>query len=133
MLFFEPLFESFFQIESASLSTPRRMRQGKRKRLKGLPFKRIVAKIVLHTQTGKRRVLFLGFKFIANAPHCFERPLIADTFQFFPQALDVHINGARVAVIIKAPHFVEQLVAGENAVWIAGEMIDQLKEHNIRR
>ena len=75
----------------------------------------------------ERRALFLGFKFIANAPHCFERPFITDAFQLFPQPLNVDIDGARITVIIKAPHLVEQLITGENTVWIAGEVIDQFK------
>ena len=43
----------------------------------------------------------------------------------------MHVYGAGIAVIIKAPHFVEELVACEDAVRVRGEMIDEL--HFLRR
>ena len=39
----------------------------------------------------------------------------------------MHINGAAVAVILKAPHLVQQLVAGVDAVRMGGQTVQQFQ------
>jgi len=60
--------------------------------------------------------LLTHLELIAHTPDGFQFPLIGSPGQLFAQALDVDINGAAVAVILKAPHLVQQLVAGVHAV-----------------
>ena len=39
----------------------------------------------------------------------------------------MHIDGAAVAVILKAPHLVQQLVAGVDAVRVGGQTVQQFQ------
>ncbi len=56
------------------------------------------------------------FELISHAPDGFHAPLLGHVLQFLTQTLYVHVHGAGVAEIVKAPDFVQQLVAGVDPV-----------------
>ena len=70
-------------------------------------------------------LLFLDL--IADAPDGLEAPLLGGTLQLFTQALDMDINRTGIAVILKAPHLVQQLVAGVDTVGVARQTGQQLQ------
>ena len=53
------------------------------------------------------------FKFIANAPDGLDAPAFGNAFQLFPKPLHMDIHGAAVTEVVKAPYFVQQLIAGQ--------------------
>ena len=60
--------------------------------------------------------IVIDLKLIAYAPYSLQAPLVADIFQFFPQTLDMHVNCAGVAEVVKAPYLVQQLISGVNLI-----------------
>ena len=71
--------------------------------------------------------LLQKLEFITDAPNSFEKPFIGNAIEFFAQAFDVNVYCARVAEVIKAPNFIEQLVTGENAVIVGSKEIEELE------
>ena len=67
--------------------------------------------------------LLHDLELIPDAPDRLEAPLVRHALELFAQALDMHVDGAAVAEIVKAPDLVEQLIArdrpgsGEDARW----------------
>ena len=56
------------------------------------------------------------FKLVAYAPNGLKYPFVRKALELFAQTLDVNVNGARVAKIVKAPYLIKQLIASENAI-----------------
>ena len=58
----------------------------------------------------------LHLELVADAPDRFQVPLIRNALELLAQALDVHVDRARIAEVVKAPDLVEQLIARIDAV-----------------
>jgi hypothetical protein len=74
-----------------------------------------------------RRFLILVFfdtEPVAYAPYRFNENA-AGNFYFASETSDMHIDGAVTAVIIITPHFIQQRLAGKNALAVAGKKFKQ--------
>ena len=53
--------------------------------------------------------------------------IVRNAFKLFANTLNMNVNGSAVAVVIKSPNLVEELISREHPVRVAGEMIKKLK------
>ena len=72
-------------------------------------------------------LIFKNLELISDAPDGLERPFVTRALQLFAKTLDVNVDGAAVSEIVEAPDLVKKLIAGENAVVICREEIEQNK------
>ena len=61
---------------------------------------------------------FFYFKFVANSPNCFERPLFRHALKLFSEPFYMNINCAAIAIIVETPNLVQKLVSSVNSVRI---------------
>ena len=71
--------------------------------------------------------LLKKLEFISYAPNGFEDPFVGHALKLFAQTLDVNVNGAAVAEVIKAPNLVKKLIAREYAVVVGGKEVEELE------
>ena len=75
-----------------------------------------VGQVLLEEKAAFFHRLLLGLELVANAPDRFQLPFIRHALELFAQALDVHVDRARISEVVEAPYLIEQLCACEYAV-----------------
>src|SRR5271169_6068925 len=74
----------------------------------------------------QKRLSRTGFEQVSRTPDGFQIDgVFRIGFDFFTQAADVNVDAARSNEAIRSPDRIEQLIAGENAVWARGQVIEQ--------